>query len=44
MNVDMEEVFRVNLVPKGRGHEKSVSPVSTDLCTDVCKVGSGVGY
>jgi len=43
MNIDMEGVYRMNLVPERRGGEESVSPGTTDLSTQVRKVGYDVG-
>lgn len=43
MDVDVEGVVVVNLVPECRKSEKSSPPVTTDLCAEVCKVGRDVG-
>ena len=43
MNFDVEGVLRADLFPERRGCEEGVSPVTTDLRTEVCKVCCNVG-
>ena len=43
MNIGVDGVFCVDLVPERRGWENCVSPVTTDLCTEVCKVIFEIG-
>ena len=42
MNIGVEGVVRINLVPERRGGEESISPGTTDLSAEVREVRYGV--